>query len=229
MFIWDGSTGRTISDKMWIDNIIGGNAMSQRDHWGEVYETKSPDAVSWYQPTPIPSLQALDRLHIAPTASVIDIGGGASHLVDHLLARGFSDITVLDIAAPALEIAKARLGEAAAQVHWVVADMTQWGPGRSFDVWHDRAVFHFLTEEGQRAAYRKALEQALAPAGVAIFATFALDGPEKCSGLAVQRYDAASLAKALGSAFALVADWREVHVTPGGGHQAFTWGVFKRV
>ncbi|WP_221792589.1 class I SAM-dependent methyltransferase [Aquisediminimonas sediminicola] len=202
--------------------------MEQQAHWSDVYTTKAPDTVSWYQPTPAPSLHALDRLHIAPTASVIDIGGGASYLVDHLLMRGFSDVTVLDIAAPALDIAKARLGEAAVHVHWVVADMTLWVPGRCFDVWHDRAVFHFLTEEGQRAAYRKALEQALAPMGVAIIATFALDGPEKCSGLAVQRYDAAGLAKALGPAFALVADWREVHVTPGGGQQAFTWGVFKR-
>jgi len=202
--------------------------MQEREHWGEVYRTKAPDTVSWYQPRPEPTLLALDRLHILETASLIDIGGGSSTLADNLIERGWSDITVLDIAAPALEISKARLGRAAEQVHWEVADITTWTPDRTFDVWHDRAVFHFLTTEEQREAYRRALGRGLAPGGMVIMATFALDGPERCSGLPVQRYDAAGLAKAVGPTLELVDDWREVHITPGGNSQAFTWCAFKR-
>lgn len=202
--------------------------MQDNEHWAEVYRTKAPDAVSWYQPTPEPTLRALERLHIPKTASLIDIGGGASTLVDNLIERGWSDVTVLDIAAPALEIAKARLGPVATRVHWEVADITTWPPDRTFLVWHDRAVFHFLTTEDQREAYRRALSDGLAPDGLVIMATFALDGPERCSGLPVQRYDAASLAKAVGPTLKLADDWREMHITPGGNSQAFTWCTFKR-
>lgn len=203
--------------------------MGDEGHWADVYRTKLPDSVSWYQPSPRPSLEALDRLHIPSTAALIDIGGGASTLVDELLQRGWVDLTVLDIAAPALDVAKARLGPDAAKVHWEVADIERWEPMRRFDVWHDRAVFHFLTEEAQRAGYRWAMGQGIAPGGVAIIATFALDGPERCSGLPVQRYDAAALAKAIGPDFSLVEDWPEIHVTPAGNRQSFTWCVFRRV
>jgi trans-aconitate methyltransferase len=200
----------------------------RQEHWRRVYTDKQPDAVSWYQATPAPSLAALDRFGARPGAALIDIGGGASRLVDALLERGWGDVTVLDIAAPALAAAQARLGERAALVTWEVADITAWQPQRRYDIWHDRAVFHFLTTPDQRAAYLRALEAGLATGGLAIIATFAPDGPEKCSGLTVERYDEAKLAQTLGPRFLLIADWREEHVTPWGASQAFTWCVFRR-
>ena len=203
-------------------------ATHSEDHWRKVYTDKQPDEVSWYQATPAPSLDALGRLGAGPEQSLIDIGGGASTLVDALLDRGWRDVTVLDIAAPALAAAQARLGQRAASVHWEVADITTWQPQRRHDIWHDRAVFHFLTEPDQRAAYLRALEAGLATDGLAIIATFALDGPEKCSGLPVERYDAAKLAATLGPGFRLVEDWREEHLTPWGSPQAFTWCAFRR-
>jgi 2-polyprenyl-3-methyl-5-hydroxy-6-metoxy-1,4-benzoquinol methylase len=196
-------------------------------HWHDVYTAKQPEDVSWYQATPAPSLAALDRFAGRPSQSLIDIGGGASTLVDALLARGWRDLTVLDIAAPALAAAQARLGEQAAAVAWEVADITAWQPARRYDIWHDRAVFHFLTAPDQRDAYIRALGAGLAQGGLAIIATFALDGPEKCSGLPVERYDAEKLAQTLGPGFHPEANWREEHKTPWGASQAFTWCVFR--
>ena len=201
---------------------------NEKGHWTRVYEEKSPTAVSWYQPAPEPSLRALDRFEAGLSSSLIDVGGGASNLVDALLVRGWRDITVLDIAAPALEAAKERLGPEAGKVHWEVADITEWRPARQYDVWHDRAVFHFLTEPQQRAAYRRALLEGLAAGGLAIIATFSLDGPERCSGLPVQRYDPASLADVLGNGLRLIEGWREEHITPWGSSQSFTWAAFRR-
>lgn len=202
--------------------------IARQEHWNEVYRTKAPSAVSWYQPAPEPSLRVLERFEVPNSASLIDVGGGASSLVDCLIERGWSDLTVLDIAAPALEVAKARLGASAKHVKWEVADITEWTPDRTFDVWHDRAVFHFLTSPDQQEAYRRALEAGVATHGLVIMATFAPDGPERCSGLPVQRYDAAMLSEALGPAFRLVDNWREEHTTPGGSKQAFNWCVFQR-
>jgi trans-aconitate methyltransferase len=199
-----------------------------QDHWDRVYTEKAPDAVSWFQSEPRPSLAALDRFAVPVDTGFVDIGGGASNLVDALLARGWNDVTVLDIAAPALATAQARLGKAATRVQWEVADSTQWEPLRRFGVWHDRAVFHFLTEPQQQAAYRRALLDATAPDALVIIATFAPDGPEKCSGLLVQRHDAASMARALGSDFTLIDDWREEHLTPWAAAQKFTWCAFRR-
>ncbi|RFB93224.1 SAM-dependent methyltransferase [Rhizobium leguminosarum bv. trifolii] len=201
---------------------------AKREHWDAVYRTKAADSVSWYQPTPEPSLRALDALQLPVTASLIDVGGGASILVDRLVERGWSDLTVLDIAAPALDVAKARLRDEAARIAWMIEDVTMWRPGCQYDVWHDRAVFHFLTEPEQRLAYRRALEAGTAPGSVVIIATFAPDGPERCSGLPVERYDAAALAREFSAAFALQRDWREEHRTPGGGRQSFQWCVFRR-
>ncbi len=197
------------------------------DHWRKVYTDKQPGEVSWFQATPSPSLAALDRFGAQPTQSLIDIGGGASTLVDALLLRGWRDVTVLDIAAPALAAAQLRLEEAAAAVSWQVADITTWQPPRRYAIWHDRAVFHFLTEPDQRAAYLRALRAGLEPGGLAIFATFALDGPEKCSGLKVERYDADKLAATLRAEFSLEASWREEHLTPWESPQAFAWCVFR--
>jgi hypothetical protein len=199
-----------------------------RQHWDEVYRTKSPDSVSWFQAVPDPSLRALDDFGVPRTASLIDVGGGVSSLVDCLVGRGWSDLTVLDIAAPALEVAKARLGPAAKGVHWDVADVTSWSPGRVYDVWHDRAVLHFLTQPEQRNGYLEALNAGTASGGLVIIATFALDGPERCSGLPVRRYDSTVLSDEVGPRYTLRREWREEHKTPGGGKQAFQWCVFQR-
>lgn len=204
--------------------------MSERQaHWDQIWSTKAADAVSWFQAEPEPSLSAIAALGLPPDAPILDVGGGASRLVDALIGQGFRDLTVLDIADAALDLARARLGGKAAQVHWEVADIAGWTPPRRYQLWHDRAVFHFLTEPDQRAAYRRALERGLAPGGNAIVATFAADGPERCSGLPVRRYDAAALAAAFGPGFRLVRQWRQDHQTPGGPAQAFQWCVFERV
>lgn len=198
-----------------------------QDHWTRVYKEKASTSVSWYQPTPEPSLRAFEQFGASPSSSIIDVGAGASNLVDALLEQGWQDITALDIAAPALEAAKARIGPLADRVHWVVADITDWSPARRFDVWHDRAVFHFLMEPKQRVAYRDALLEGLVSGGLAIIATFALDGPERCSGLPVQRYDPAGLTDALGKSLQLVEGWQEEHVTPWGAKQSFNWCAFR--
>jgi 2-polyprenyl-3-methyl-5-hydroxy-6-metoxy-1,4-benzoquinol methylase len=199
----------------------------RQDHWTRVYEEKPPSTVSWYQAEPEPSLRALDRFGAEPSSSIIDVGGGASNLVDALLRRGWNDVTVLDIAAPALDASKERLGSEASRVSWEVADVTDWQPSRQYDVWHDRAVFHFLTQPEQRKAYRRALLAGIAPGGLVIMATFALDGPDKCSGLPVQRYDPAMLASELGDGFRLIEGWREEHTTPWGSAQSFNWCAFR--
>lgn len=201
----------------------------EQKHWTHVYEDKTPTEVSWYQASPKPSLRALRRIGALPSSSLIDVGGGASNLVDALLEQGWQDITVLDIAAPPLEAARARLGPLADKVQWEVADITDWHPVRKFDVWHDRAVFHFFTEPHQRAAYCRALSLGVVAGGLVIVATFALDGPEKCSGLPVQRYDAASLVEEMGDTLQLIDGWREEHVTPRGAKQPFNWCTFRRV
>lgn len=202
--------------------------MKSKAHWDRVYRTNAEQTVSWYQPTPATSLGVLDRFQVPSSAALIDVGGGTSGLVDALVERGWTDLTVLDIAAPALDLAQARLGPAAGRVQWLVADITRGRPGRSYDVWHDRSVFHFLTDVGQRAGYRQALEAGVAPGDLVIIATFAPDGPARCSGLPVQRYDAAALSRELGPGFRLVDSWREDHVTPNGDRQAFSWCVFDR-
>lgn len=196
-------------------------------HWTQVYEGKDSKSVSWYQPEPEPSLRALERHDAEPTSSLIDVGGGASTLVDVLLARGWEDLTVLDIAPSALETAKARLGGKADKVTWEAADVTEWRPARRYDVWHDRAVFHFLVEPQQREAYRQALADGLAPGGLVIIATFALNGPERCSGMPVERYNPEKLAQELGPSLEQVEAWRERHVTPAGADQSFNWCAFR--
>lgn len=202
--------------------------MDARDHWQVVYESRRPEEVSWYQPSPVASLAALERVGAEPSMSLVDVGGGASTLVDALLDRGWRDVTVADIAEPALAASRERLGDRAGQVRWEVADIRDWKPGRTFDIWHDRAVFHFLTDAESRAGYKRALGDGTRPGSRVIIATFALDGPEKCSGLTVERYDSAALAAELGRDFTPMADWRETHVTPWGTEQEFQWCLFRR-
>lgn len=197
-------------------------------HWQQVYETKATDAVSWYQPVPQPSADLLSLTGATPESGIIDIGGGASTLVDWLLCKGFRDVTVLDLSEAALAAAQARLGAAASAATWIAADVTEWRPARHYDIWHDRAAFHFLTDPGDRASYVERLRTALRPGGHAVIGTFAPDGPEKCSGLPVQRHDAETLSAVLGEGFRLVDSRRHEHVTPWGSVQRFHFGTFRR-
>jgi 2-polyprenyl-3-methyl-5-hydroxy-6-metoxy-1,4-benzoquinol methylase len=203
--------------------------MSERSaHWEGVYATKGENEVSWFQKSPAISLEMIRQANPDPEAAIVDIGGGASRLVDSLLQEGYRSIAVLDLSAHALDAAKARIGPAAAGVDWIVADITAWQPARSYDVWHDRAAFHFLTEPHDRAAYLERLRSAIRPGGQVIIGTFALDGPEKCSGLPVQRYDSAALAAELGAEFELMDSRSEVHHTPWNSTQAFQFSRFRR-
>ena len=204
------------------------NDVNRKAHWEAVYATKDETEVSWFQENPAPSFELIALTRPTPQSAIIDIGGGASRLVDSLVAHGFSDVTVLDLSEAALASARARLGDSGNRVHWVSADVTQWHPAQAYDIWHDRAAFHFLTEPADRAAYVARLKQAIKPGGHAIIGTFALDGPEKCSGLSVNRYDAASLNAALGDGFELIDARPHQHVTPWNAIQRFQFCVFRR-
>lgn len=200
----------------------------RRDHWQRTYQAKAEQEVSWHQELPEPSLSLVSAVATSPTSAIIDIGGGASHLVDHLLQCGYTDLSVLDVSSAALAKAQARLGARATAVDWIAADITTWTPQRTYDVWHDRATFHFMVTEGDRAGYLDRLRQALAPGGHAIIATFAPDGPERCSGLPVTRYDPVSLASTLGREFTLINSEHRLHHTPWSAVQAFQFSVFRR-
>ena len=202
---------------------------SRQAHWETVYTTKGEQKVSWFQETPVTSLELLAGVGATPSTKIIDIGGGASRLVDSLLERGFRAITVLDLSTAALETAKARLGAQAARVRWIVADATVWEPTESYDIWHDRAAFHFLTEAHDRAAYVARMKRALRVGGHAIIATFAPDGPARCSGLPIMRYDAETLGQTLGQGFELIETRRHTHATPLGTTQSFQFSVFRWV
>lgn len=201
---------------------------NRRDHWENIYAAKSENEVSWFEKNPAPSLELIDLARLTPDSTIVDIGGGASRLVDSLVARGFRHVTVLDLSKSALDTAKARLGDRGGQVRWVVADVTTWEPSQNYDLWHDRAAFHFLTNEVDRTAYLKRLTKALRPGGHIIVGTFALDGPERCSGLPVKRYDAVSLAITLGDEFELVATRSHAHCTPWGAVQNFCFSILRR-
>ena len=199
----------------------------RKAHWEAVYEQKGETEVSWFQESPDLSLELIAQYAPTPDAAIIDVGGGASRLVDELVKRGYGDVTVLDLSQAALQAAQDRLGASAARVTWIAADATTWRPARSYDLWHDRAAFHFLTDPADRARYVERLAEALKPGGHAIIATFALDGPQTCSGLPIERYGAAALAKALGEGFALVETRQHAHATPWGAVQNFQFSVFR--
>lgn len=199
--------------------------MSKRSesHWNSVYSTKAPDAVSWYSPHLDTSLQLIKRV-ASKWPTIIDVGGGESTLVDDLLAEGYRYLTVLDISAEAIEVAKKRLGVLATYINWRVADITKADlPRNYYDVWHDRAVFHFLTNEDDRRAYVERVAFSMKPGGHVIVATFGPEGPTECSGLDVVRYDADSLHAEFGKAFRLLKSRTEVHKTPWGAEQQFLY------
>jgi hypothetical protein len=202
---------------------------ARRAHWETVFGEKAEGDVSWFQEKSRISLELIAKNRVGLAARVIDVGGGASRLVDGLLDEGYGALAVLDIAGAALERSKRRLGTRGEQVLWVVSDVAQWRPDQRFDVWHDRAVFHFMTQPDQRSAYLATLESALGISGEAIIATFASDGPERCSGLPVARYEPDALAVQLGPGFQLLESVREQHITPGGKAQSFQYSRFRRL
>ena len=205
------------------------SSMERHAYWEKVYQTRGENEVSWFQESPSISLELIRTTGVATNAAIIDIGGGASRLVDGLLDQGFAAVTVLDLSEKALETSKARLGESsAANVKWIAADVTKWEPVQKYDVWHDRAAFHFLSDPADRAAYADRILRAVRPGGYVIIGTFALDGPERCSGLPVVRYDSAAISKVLGPAFNLVESRTDAHKTPGGTIQRFQFSCFRR-
>jgi len=201
----------------------------KQQHWETVYRTKAPDAVSWYRLHLDTSLALIERAASDRNTAVLDVGGGASTLVDDLLVRNYRDLSVLDISAEALHVTRERLGETANAVTWLAADLLDASLQEArYDLWHDRAVFHFLTQAEQRAHYLRQLARALKPGGHAVLATFGPQGPLKCSGLDTARYDAGELARALGDGFTLVDSALEAHATPFGATQQFLYALFQR-
>jgi 2-polyprenyl-3-methyl-5-hydroxy-6-metoxy-1,4-benzoquinol methylase len=204
--------------------------MKLKDHWEKVYSTKAADEVSWFQVRAERSLKVIHDAHISLTASIIDVGGGASTFVDDLLASGYQNLTVLDLSGAALAVAKNRLSSRAAQVNWLEANVieTEFTP-QTYDVWHDRAVFHFLTSAEERHTYVQAVKRAVKSGGLIIVATFADDGPTKCSGLPIVRYSANALTAEFDDAFALIGHDTETHTTPSGNTQKFIYCFFRKL
>lgn len=202
-----------------------------REHWNGVYDARSEDELTWFEATPALSLELL-RAHLHPGEPFIDIGAGASRLVDVLLEEGYGPLTVLDLSGAALAVSRQRLGSQGEDIAWIEADITKWEPDRTYAVWHDRAVFHFLTGAEDRTGYARALSAALRPGGIAIIATFADDGPEKCSGLPVVRYAPEALGqeleRLLPGRFETLDARRHMHITPKGNRQSFQYSVFRR-
>ena len=198
--------------------------MQTKDHWDHVYETKAPDAVSWFAPHLVESLGYIERTGVPTSAAVIDVGGGEATLVDDLLDAGYQHLSVLDISGKAIDVCRTRLAERATSVNWIVASVLEHGfEPASIDVWHDRAVFHFLTTDEQRIAYVEQVLKAVKPGGYAIVGTFGPNGPEQCSGLPVARYDAGALHGEFGSRFRLVESALTTHTTPWGTEQQFVY------
>lgn len=202
--------------------------MQREQHWNSVYEAKPETGVSWFELEPTTSLELI-RSVMPDGGSVIDIGGGMSLLVDRLLQNDWSPIAVLDVSEVALQNARVRLGKQAERVHWIVSDVTTQSKLGQYDLWHDRAVFHFLTDPMERARYVALASQTVPPGGYAIIGVFAPDGPQMCSGLEVCRYDAAGLSRELGSSFRLLSEHPYRHVTPTGKEQSFCFAVFQRI
>ncbi len=200
-----------------------------KPHWTHVYETKAVDAVSWFQKEPTLSLSLIKQALPNHDGAILDVGGGASVLVDHLLQEGYAGISVLDIAEPALAHSKARLGNLSKDVNWIAADVTDFTADQHFDLWHDRACFHFLTDKVARARYVERLRAYLKPGGTVVIASFAKDGPLKCSGLNIVQYDADLLLDTFGKGFALEEERTEAHETPWGSVQNFAYFLLRRV
>ncbi len=197
-------------------------------HWESVYTEKSDAQLSWHEEDPAASIELADLAGATGESAVIDIGGGTSCFTERLAERGFRDLSVLDLSPAALDRARQRVGPCGARIDWIAADITTWTPPRTYDLWHDRAVFHFLVEPEDRQAYLDRLSRALRPGGHLIMATFCVDGPDRCSGLPVMRYDPDGLGRILGQDFAPVAFRTRMHTTPWGSPQSFQYGLFRK-
>ena len=198
--------------------------MADQKHWDRVYASKKADEVSWFQPQAEQSLRLIRATGLNEQAQILDVGGGASVLVDDLIRHGYQNLTVLDLSPTALQVARERLGEQAQRVRWIEGDITKMqGPAKTYDIWHDRAVFHFLTEPKQREAYVDAVLHSVKKGGHVMVATFASDGPERCSGLPVMRYEAEGLHADFGAHFELLHHEKDEHRTPGGRIQNFLY------
>jgi len=202
--------------------------IERQAHWEDVYTTRGEKEVSWFQENPAPSLDLIALTGLSEDAAIIDIGGGSSRLVDDLITRKFRRLTVLDLSGAALAAARKRRGDRGADVQWVIADVTKWEPTQTYDLWHDRAAFHFLTHHADQSAYIDRLRKALKPGGYVIIGTFAPDGPERCSGLPIMRHDATTLVAILGNDFVLIDTRRHDHATPWGAVQRFQFSTFRR-
>ena len=202
--------------------------MNRKDHWENIYKDKSPLEVSWYQKTPTVSLELIKKLTLTNSDFIIDVGGGASTLVDCLIKDGFINITVLDLSSNALAHTQQRLGEKSSLVEWEVEDVTKFAARHKYDLWHDRAVFHFLTDKNDREKYRQVLEVSVKVGGHIIIAAFSIGGPTKCSGLDIVQYDADKLKSELGDNFTFIEEQFEKHATPAGKEQAFGYYVFSK-
>jgi trans-aconitate methyltransferase len=202
--------------------------LDRRGHWEKIYGDRKAEEVSWFQETPALSLELIRQARILKNGNVIDVGGGASRLVDSLLEAGFENVSVLDISVRALAQAQVRMGPQAGSVNWIEADVTTFVPAEAYDLWHDRAVFHFLTEESDRIKYVDCVRKALKPGGAVILAAFAPDGPETCSGLRVRRYDARLVRESFGEDFELLQESAEIHRTPWNTEQKFEYFLLVR-
>lgn len=205
------------------------DTFDRKNHWEKIYQTKELKDVSWFQPTPETSLNFFKQFGISTTAKIIDIGGGDSHLVDHLLALGYQDISVLDISEEAINRAKERLGDKAKNVHWIVADITSFIPTDKYDFWHDRAAFHFLTSEPEISAYIETAQQSIKSTGFLVIGTFSEQGPKKCSGIDIKQYSETSLTNCFKSSFEKIDCITVDHKTPSDSIQNFVFCSFKKL
>lgn len=203
--------------------------VSRQEYWESVYRNSDPESVGWFQPSPELSLQFVAACGLDADAPVIDVGGGSSSFVDGLLDTGLTDVSVLDLSASALGLAQRRLGSRSGSVTWIEGDVATHDFGREYQLWHDRAAFHFLTDEAGQDRYLAQMRRAVGVGGDVVIATFAADGPERCSGLAVQRYDQRSLSARLGTGFESLQFESETHFTPSGVSQRFLYGHFRRI
>lgn len=203
--------------------------LNRKKHWENIYQTKELTEVSWYQPTPTTSLDFFSKFKVPKTAKIIDVGGGDSFLVDHLLELGYHDITVLDISAAAIDRAKQRLGKRASEVKWIVEDASDFTPPEQYDFWHDRAAFHFLTDEQEISDYILTAHQNINPNGILVIGTFSDNGPIKCSGIDIKQYSEASMTERFGKLFENIDCFTIDHKTPSSSIQNFVFGSFRKV
>lgn len=201
----------------------------RHSHWENIYKTKQVNEVGWYQPVPLTSLQFLEQFNIPVTAKIIDVGGGDSFFVDHLLDLGYQDITVLDISEMAILRAKERLGDAAEKVKWLVADAANFKPAEKYDFWHDRAAFHFLTRDSEVESYIDTVQHSMNPEGILIIGTFSINGPKKCSGIDIRQYSEASMVAQLKKYFHKVKCFTIDHITPSGTKQNYIFCSFRKM